>query len=496
MPTSRIEKSPATVLEDGPSESELAPWQESLSRWSLLLCVLWVNFGIGWVWLVQASSEIQSYIFYGNITPVEFRLLNEIFLYVYIPIGPVGCYLIDKHFKLAIFISAATISAGSVLSYFAGDSYDLALAANILMALCQGTIFPAAGFMANRYFPEKLVQVIVVLPLFMNILGNGAAQWFPIFLMDDTHEDSVIHARFSTIHMMSMFACVPSLLLFIPFWLWPLKPRMSTKSDVKATEEYKILLVEHQTQVAEEKNLNIGWWKGTILTVMTRMPLTNLIIGAAAEGMWSTWLTVANSEMINFGYTDLFTGGINFALVMVGVILSLCLSWNMNTPKKMDLGLKVTSLLVTLCWTAFTLFKVLYGGNIFMYQSTVFTGCLLFYYFLMGTAYMSWIGLLFNSACVVCSPISEAISTGNVLILNNGLGYGSQELIGHLGITGWWVIVGLHMVAFLINMFWYETKPTIDVQHLELEMDNDSKVSNKEVLSIVGDVKRKLDRIA
>lgn len=268
-------------------------------------------------------------------------------MYVYIPTGPVGCYLIDKHFKLAIFISAATISAGSILSYFAGNNYNLCLTANILMGLCQGTIFPAAGFMANRYFPENIVQVIVVLPLFMNILGNGAAQWFPIFLMDDTHEDSLINERFSTIHMMSMFACVPSLLLFIPFWLWPLKPRMSSKSDVKYTEEYNTPFVEQQTQVAEEKNLNIGWWKGTILTVMTRMPLTNLILGAAADGMWSTWLTVSNSEMIRFGYTDLFTGGINFALVMVGVVLSLILSWNLNTPKKMDLGLKVTSLLVT-----------------------------------------------------------------------------------------------------------------------------------------------------
>jgi hypothetical protein len=85
------------------------------------------------------------------------------------------------------------------------------------VGLSQGTIFPAAGFMANRYFPEKTVQVIVVLPLFMCNLGNGAAQWFPIFLMNDTHEDSLINERFSTIHMMNMFACVPSLLFFIPF---------------------------------------------------------------------------------------------------------------------------------------------------------------------------------------------------------------------------------------------------------------------------------------
>jgi MFS family permease len=244
MPDHGIEKLPTTVLEDPTSESQLAPWQESLSRWSLFLCVSWVNFGIGWVWLAQASSEIQSHIFYENITPVQFRLLNEIFLYVYIPIGPVGCYLIDKHFKLAIFISAATLSAGSVLSYFAGNSYNLALTANFIMGLCQATTFPASAFMANRYFPEKLVQVIVVLPLFMNILGNGAAQWYPIFLMDDTHEDSLIHERFSTIHMMGMFSCVPSLLFFIPFWLWPLKPRISIKSDVKATEEYKPLLLE------------------------------------------------------------------------------------------------------------------------------------------------------------------------------------------------------------------------------------------------------------
>jgi hypothetical protein len=62
-----------------------------------------------------------------------------------------------------------------------------------------------------------------------------------------------------------------------------------------------------------------------------------------------------------------------------------------------------------------------------------------------------------NSAIVVCDPISEAISSGNIIWANNFTCLLSQELIGRYPEAGMIAMVVLAAGIFGIHMLFYRT---------------------------------------
>jgi len=73
--------------------------------------------------MVQASTEIQTKIYFGNISESKFIALNETFLYVYVVTGVFGTIIIDKNLALGIFLGSWIQGIGSILLYFAKDDY-------------------------------------------------------------------------------------------------------------------------------------------------------------------------------------------------------------------------------------------------------------------------------------------------------------------------------------------------------------------------------------
>jgi hypothetical protein len=217
--------------------------------------------------------------------------------------------------------------------------------------------------------------VIVAAPLFFNMAGCGLAQWLPIWLMDDSTNFSEISTRYDTIGLLGLGATVPALLFYIPWFIHPLKPN--------TTQETTDPLYQ------EKKNLGqkVNWFSGTWLQMKTLTPCLNLIMGASAFGFWSTFLTIINQTMVDFGYTDEFTGLMGFLVIVVATVLSTIAVDTLKTPKLMDLGAKLVSFAIVVCWVIFLLLTQIYRKNVFMSESLLFTGALGFYYFFMGTCY-------------------------------------------------------------------------------------------------------------
>ena len=133
----------------------------SFTTVSLLICILFLEFSIGWGWVIQASVKNQTMIYYGDISSYQFRALNEIFLYIYVPTGLLGCYLCYKNLRLSLTLASIFLIIGSVLQYISANNYYLHLSANFVMGLSQGFIFPAPAVIAQRYFSVKREAVIL-----------------------------------------------------------------------------------------------------------------------------------------------------------------------------------------------------------------------------------------------------------------------------------------------------------------------------------------------
>lgn len=205
--------------------------------------------------------------------------------------------------------------------------------------------------------------------------GCGLAQWLPIWLMNDSYEFSTISANYDTIGLISLGTTVPALLFYIPWFIHPLKPNSNQ---------------ETRDEISQEKHrlgAKVGWFSGTWLQIKTLMPCLNLIMGASAFGFWSTFLTIINQTMVDFGYTDEFTGLMGFLVIVVATFVSTIAVDTLKTPKLMDLGAKVLSFAIVICWVVFLLLTTIYGKDVFMSDSLLFTGAIVFYYFFMGTCY-------------------------------------------------------------------------------------------------------------
>jgi hypothetical protein len=136
------------------SNSQNSLW-DNVSRYSLLATILLGEFAIGWTWLGQCSTQSQSMIYYPGVSALGFRVLNEMFLYSYLLLAPLGCWLVDKKFSFSVFFGAATLALGAFGQYFSGNNFNMKLASNFIVSLGQITVFPSPGYIAGRYFPKR-----------------------------------------------------------------------------------------------------------------------------------------------------------------------------------------------------------------------------------------------------------------------------------------------------------------------------------------------------
>ena len=115
------------------------------------------------------------------------------------------------------------------------------------MALSQALIFPVPGFVADKYFEKNVAPVVVSLPLYCFMLGNGMAQWCPMYFMNDTLDKATIYDRYQTLKLLGIFTCAPAILTFIPFWLY--RPPIN-QEFVKKRRSYSF----HVPQLSGEKH--------------------------------------------------------------------------------------------------------------------------------------------------------------------------------------------------------------------------------------------------
>jgi len=221
-----------------------------------------------------------------------------------------------------------------------------------------------------------------------------------------------------------MLACAPAILTVIPFLLCQ-PPAYKEKLEKPKNSMKESLLDQDKEQ--ENKPEQIGWCKGTLLTFTGLRPLTNLIMGSAANGLWGTFLTISNSTMVNLGYSDKLAGLISLCLIILGTPYASYISYLMNTKKKIDNSLKWFSLMLVLIWVGIAFIKLFYNDDMAIHNNALFTTGLILIFFSMGLVNMSYQGLILNSCCIVNNDISEAITTGNILILNNLWCYFTQE---------------------------------------------------------------------
>ena len=122
------------------------------------------------------------------------------------------------------------------------------------------------------------------------------------------------------------------------------------------------------------------------------MPGTNLIILSMAIGFWSTFLVIANENMIDFGYEGAFTGMMGFISVVTGTFIATIFTNCLKSSKAIDTGMKVFSALLLWCWGVFAFMKLYYGEDKTIHLNTIFTTCILINYFLFAIGYMGYAG--------------------------------------------------------------------------------------------------------
>ena len=106
--------------------------------------------------------------------------------------------------------------------------------ANAFVALAQSLFFPAPALVAERYFPKQIRTLVVSLPLYFMMIGNGLGQWYPIYYMNDTLNYDTIYDRYEILKILGILAGLPTLFIYIPFYLWP-PPINDSETENKET---------------------------------------------------------------------------------------------------------------------------------------------------------------------------------------------------------------------------------------------------------------------
>ena len=123
--------------------------------------------------------------------------------------------------------------------------------------------------------------------------------------------------------------------------------------------------------------------------------------------------------------------------------------------------------LLTLGWGVFTFIisyfdpkDVIDGTPI--HEHVWFTVLFIGLYCLIGGSLITNFGLILNSCVEICYPIQESVSTGNILITSQLVGFVFMELLALVGNTvGHMIFLGGLVLCFIVSITLYGTKNTI-----------------------------------
>lgn len=127
-------------------------------------------------------------------------------------------------------------------------------------------IFPAPASIADRYFPKKFESLILTLPMYFNLLGDGFGLWYPINLMDDTNEFVLIKERMNFCKIVGMISACPSLLLILPYMINHIRPKNKKSESEKLEIEYKL----------EKIDESLGFLQSIKISLKDKVSIMNL----------------------------------------------------------------------------------------------------------------------------------------------------------------------------------------------------------------------------
>lgn len=371
-----------------------------LTRWGLFVGNLLCQFIGAYVWLTQSAIEKETKIFYhSSMSSYEYRLLNEGYLYIYILTGAFGTYYCGKNLLVSTIIPPFCLTIGVIIIYMAGGNYWYSILGHFFASLAQAFMFPAPATIADRYFSKSQEPYILTIPIFVNMLGNGFALWFCAWLMDDAEEIEIINQRMEMIHFVGIAGGLLALLSIIPYLIRPPKVLKKNNGNVQTT--------------FREIDDAIGFWDSTKLCFKDKMSFLNLIMGSMTISCWWAFMTISSSAMKSFGYSDSFVGLVGFSYFIFGAVMGLLVVKVFEV--KLDIGLRLTYFIQITSWVAFFCLKFFWKEYDWTPEDEWFTYCIIFFYLLIGGSSMSIMGIFMNSCLVINYPISEAMSTGNIL---------------------------------------------------------------------------------
>ena len=125
--------------------------------------------------------------------------------------------------------------------------------------------------------------------------------------------------------------------------------------------------------------------------------------------------------MANFGYGDQFVGLIGFCYLLFGSICGVVLIKGFE--HNIDRGIKVTIFVLFWSWAGLLVLISCFDPKSDINSNMYFTVCLVIVYLMIGASLMTIFGMMINSCIEICYPIQEAVSTGNVLIISQAVGF-------------------------------------------------------------------------
>ena len=338
------------------------------------------------------------------------------------------------------------LSSGSIVVYLSDNNYWVYLGGNIILSFGQTHLFACPATIADRYFSSSQESFILTTPTFANMLGDGVGLWIPAQIINNTLDINLISKRMKLIRIIGMISCVPTLIQILPFQF--------TKSRI---------LQKHRSTDSQKPNAivnKLGFIESIKTQLTNKTSLLNFFMGIYTIGLVWLFISISNTTMANFGYSDQFIGLIGFCYLLFGALCGFVLVKVFG--RKIDLGIKVVTFTLLQAWTSFLLLTYNFDQKSDISNNIYFTVCLVIVYFIIGGSLITNFGLFLESCIQICYPIQESVSTGNIMFISQGIGSQLIEILAFLGnLYGNIFFISGILIMFIISVTCYESKSTI-----------------------------------
>lgn len=142
-------------------------------RWVVLALFMFVNLTIQVLWISYAPITGQAARFYG-VGDLQIGFFSMVFMLAFIPLSIPASWAIDTWgFRIAVGIGAVLMGAFGLLRGLGGQSYSLALAGTIGVAVAQPFLLNAWTKVPARWFPADERATAVGLVTLANLAGTA-----------------------------------------------------------------------------------------------------------------------------------------------------------------------------------------------------------------------------------------------------------------------------------------------------------------------------------